>query len=51
MVTAHTGKTPTDIHVVTRANLAADAASAGLEIVQAMEGLLEKDNIYILRKR
>jgi SAM-dependent methyltransferase len=51
MVTAHTGKTPTDIHVVTRTNLAADAALAGLEIVQAMEGLLEKDNIYVLRRK
>lgn len=51
MVTAHTGKTPTDIHVVTRTNLAADAAWAGLDVVQAMEGFLEKDNIYILRKR
>jgi len=51
MVTAHRGKVPTDIHVVTRANLAADAALAGLEIVQAMEGFLEKDNIYIIRKK
>lgn len=50
-VIAHTGKTPTDIHVVTRTNLAADAALAGLEIVKAMEGFLEKDNIYILRKK
>jgi SAM-dependent methyltransferase len=51
MVTAHTGKTPTDIHVVTRTNLAADAALAGLELVEVMEGFLEKDNIYVLRKR
>ena len=51
MVTAHTGKTPTHIHVVTPTNLAADAAVTGLEIVQAMDGFLEKDNIYILRKR
>jgi SAM-dependent methyltransferase len=51
MVTAHRGKPPTDIHVVTRTSLGADAAFAGLEIVKAMEGFLEKDNIYILRKR
>jgi len=36
---------------VTRTNLAADAALAGVDVVQAMEGFLEKDNIYILRKR
>jgi hypothetical protein len=51
MVIAHTGRTPTDIHVVTPTNLAADAALAGLEVVEAMEGFLEKDNIYILRKK
>lgn len=51
MVTSHRGKPPADIHVVTPTSLAAHAASAGLEVVEAMEGFLERDNIYVLRKK
>jgi SAM-dependent methyltransferase len=37
--------------IVTRAGVEADAAPAGLELIEVNETLIEKDNIYILRKR
>lgn len=46
--TARTGRTP-PFHAVTRENLAADAAAAGLVLEKVMEGFLARDNIYILR--
>ena len=49
-VAERTGKTPS-IHVVTRQNLEADAAGAGLEVVKVMEGFLPEDNVFVLRAR
>ncbi len=38
-------------YVVTRAAVERDAAPAGLELVKVIESLVERDNIYILRRR
>jgi ubiquinone/menaquinone biosynthesis C-methylase UbiE len=45
-----TGKKPTDVHVVTKENLAKDAAEAGFELVRA-DTSLKEDVIYFLRAR
>jgi ubiquinone/menaquinone biosynthesis C-methylase UbiE len=45
-----TGQKPTDVHVVTKENLAKDAAEAGFELVRA-DTSLKEDVIYVLRVR
>jgi ubiquinone/menaquinone biosynthesis C-methylase UbiE len=47
-IAARTGKTPNDVHVVTKESLAKDAREAGFELVMA-DTSLKSDVLYILR--